>query len=381
MIGTISPPPLKRRKLHVAAVTPVADRAKASVKIDLYSWNVNGIGPFIQQSITSFFKPTSKSGPSSADTSPSLREFLRSHAWPTFLFLQEVKIRADDTRTRRAVQRAVARQSGEDQDAPDYVAHFMLPKDPPNARGFGGKVYGVCSVIRKDFYDTYVERVRDVTWDQEGRFSVIETKAVGSQPKFAIYNVYMVNGTDNPYKDALTGEVKGTRHDRKLAVHALLAAECRKLASEGYEVIIAGDINIARAPIDGHPNLRTSPQQHVLNRQDFESRFFVTADGDATAVVDRAGGHAVALLPITGLGMIDVFRQLHPSTKAYSYYPRGRPFGSSCDRVDMILCPPRLAAKCTAAGISATPGDRGPSDHVPIHASFSFDEFEGVGDG
>ncbi|OQN96003.1 hypothetical protein B0A48_17994 [Cryoendolithus antarcticus] len=379
MTGAISPPPLKRRR--IATETPVPHMATAFVTIDLYSWNVNGIGPFVQQSITTFFKSTSNSGASSADTSPSLREFLRSHSWPALLFLQEVKIRADDTQTRRAVQRAVSRQAGEAEGTPDYVAHFTLPNDPHNARGFGGKVYGVCSIIRKDFSDKYVERVRDVTWDQEGRFSVIETKAVVNVPKMAIYNVYMVNGTDNPYKDALTGEVKGTRHDRKLAVHALLAADCGKLVNEGYEVIVSGDINIARAPVDGHPNLRTTPQQHVLNRQDFERRFFGTPNPVALTADDHAMKAIAGSSPITGLGMVDVYRKLHPNTRAYSYFPRGRPFGTSCDRVDMILCTPGLSANCTNASILGTPGDRGPSDHVPIYASFDIDKIQDPGDG
>ncbi|OQO05794.1 hypothetical protein B0A48_09889 [Cryoendolithus antarcticus] len=379
MTGAVSPPPLKRRKL--AAEIPAPPATKASVTVDLYSWNVNGIGPFIHRSIKSFFKSTTKPQSSSDATSPSLRDFLRSHSWPTFLFLQEVKTRADDTQTRRAVQRAVSRQAGEAEGTPDYVAHFTLPKDPHNTRGFGGKVYGVCSIVRKDFSEKYVERVRDVAWDQEGRFSVIETKAVGDVPKMAIYNVYMVNGTNNPYKDASIGEVKGTRHDRKLAVHALLAAECRKLVSERYEVIVAGDINIARAPLDSHPNLRTSPQQHVSNRQDFERRFIARPACKAPAGDDQPPPDDVPPSRMIGLGMVDVFRNLHPSTKAYSYYPRGRPFGSSCDRVDMIMCTPSLAASCTAASILATPGDRGPSDHVPIQASFAFEGVEIAGDG
>jgi len=69
---------------------------------------------------------------------------------------------------------------------------------------------------------------------------------------------------------------------------------------------------------------------------------------------------------------VDVYRKLHPDERGYSYYPRGRPFGSSCDRVDMILCSSGLAVNCTEARILATPGDRGPSDHVPIHAVFRF---------
>jgi exonuclease III len=72
----------------------------------------------------------------------------------------------------------------------------------------------------------------------------------------------------------------------------------------------------------------------------------------------------------SSLGMVDTFRSLHPNTKGYSYYPRGRTFGESCDRVDMILCSQSLATKCTEAGMLATAADRGPSDHVPIFASF-----------
>jgi exonuclease III len=68
-----------------------------------------------------------------------------------------------------------------------------------------------------------------------------------------------VNGTESPYKDPISGEAAGTRHDRKLQVHEFLAAECCALEAQGYSVILAGDMNVARARIDGHPNLRTFP--------------------------------------------------------------------------------------------------------------------------
>jgi hypothetical protein len=53
-------------------------------------------------------------------------------------------------------------------------------------------VYGVCTIIREDFYEAYVERVRPVDWDAEGRFLVCETKAVDRQPKLAFINIYAV---------------------------------------------------------------------------------------------------------------------------------------------------------------------------------------------
>jgi exonuclease III len=230
-------------------------------------------------------------------------------------------------------------------------------------------VYGVCSIVRQDFADKYVERMRTVDWDAEGRFSVIETKANLDLPKLAIFNVYMVNGTENAYKDPTTGAVTGTRHTRKLAVHRLLQAEVRNLESDGFRVIIAGDINIAVAKIDGHPNLRVTPHQHVLSRQDFTRRFLGNVD---TNELDSDDGTAAGETPSVGLDMADSFRSLHPDKKGYSYYPRGRSFGESCDRVDMVLCSRSLDARCTEAGMLATAADRGTSDHVPIYATFRF---------
>jgi len=336
--------------------------------MNLYSWNINGISPFVQRTITSFFKPGA-SGPGHDAVPPaSLRDFLSHHDFPTLLFLQEVKINPDDQATRRGVEQAVKRKSDEPLENPEYTVHLSLPKDRFNATGFGRKVYGVCSIVHADFAQVFVERMREVDWDLEGRFSVIETRAYGDVPKLAFFNVYLVNGTDNAYKDSSTGEVVGTRHDRKLEVHRQLEAECRALAAEGFEIIIAGDCNIARSRLDGHPNLRTFPHQHVLNREDF-SRRFLGAETRAERPHHEPGDDTTQP---GGLGMVDLYRALHPDKREYSYHPRGRPFGSSCDRVDMILCTKMAAASCIEARILATPCDRGPSDHVPIYAAFDF---------
>ena len=361
----ISPPPLKRRRI---AGAPVAEQQKDSHTpppvLRLFSWNINGISPFIQQPITSFFT-SDKSSPTRPRA--SLRDFLRRQGFPSLLFLQEVKINPSDIASQKAVSRAVKRGPSEPKTNPDYVTHFSLPHDKHNATGFGRKIYGVCSIIRKDFADRYVERMRTVDWDAEGRFSVVETKAHVNLPKLAIFNVYMVNGTENPYRDSSTGVVTGTRHERKLEVHRLLQQEVRGLERDGFQVIIEGDINIACAPIDGHPNLRTFPHQHVSNREDFLRRFLGVDEDDENerALGEEGDGRTPSL------GMVDTFRSLHPDKKGYSYYSRGKAFGVSCDRVDMILCSQSLAAKCSEAGMLATAADRGPSDHVPIFASFT----------
>jgi exonuclease III len=362
----ISPPPTKRQRMTHTATELEQTRPDPSIR--LFSWNVNGIAPFIQKPITSFFTSDKAN---QARPQASLRDFLRRQGFPTLLFLQEVKINPSDSASQNAVSRAIKRGASEPDTNPEYVAHFSLPHDQHNATGFGRKVYGVCSIIRKDFADQYVERIRTVDWDAEGRFSVVETKAGLDLPKLAVFNVYMVNGTDNPYKDSETGVITGTRHTRKLAVHRLLQADIRGLEHDGYQAIIAGDINIAVSGIDGHPNLRCFPHQHVLNREDFTCRFLGKRKLSA---LDSKHSKASGKIVNDGLDMADTFRLLHPGVNGYSYYPRGKIFGESCDRVDMILCSRSLATSCTEAGVLATAADRGTSDHVPIHSTFKFPE-------
>ena len=188
--------------------------------------------------------------------------------------------------------------------------------------------------------------VRTVDWDREGRIQIVETQTT---PKLSIWNIYAVNGTENPYKDSKTGAVIGTRHDRKLAVHKHLLEEAQSLEQQDYSVILAGDLNIARDILDGHPNLRTFPEQHVRNRADFNRKFFEDEDG---------------------MKAIDTFRHVNGEKRSYTYYPRGRPFGSSCDRVDLIICSTTLKHSIVDADCLATPAERGPSDHCPLFAAF-----------
>ncbi|KAK4892254.1 hypothetical protein LTR27_009263 [Elasticomyces elasticus] len=335
-MGTISPPPLKRWKLSESQTLTSQDSGS---RLTLFSHNVNGIAPYLQSSITSFFKPSGGSKSENHVPAASLRDFLRRHEWPHCLLLQEVQINPDDGVTIRALEKAVA--SAGESDGPGYIVHLCLPSDKYNARGFGRKVYGVASIIRKDWYDKHVEGVRSVSWDVEGRFSVIEVKDIGPRP-LAIYNIYAVNGTENKYRDPGNGDVAGTRHDRKLQVHRLLQAECRASEADGIDVVLAGDLNIARTTLDGHPNLQPK----------------VATKGEES--------------PSGGLGMIDTFRLLHPTTRAYSYYPRGKVFGESCDRVDMILVSRSLSKFVAEAGILETQAERGPSDHVPLYVTLDF---------
>ncbi|KAF1986726.1 DNase I-like protein [Aulographum hederae CBS 113979] len=370
----ISPPPPKRRRLSpppgnktsplptakpstpVHLIEPTSCNietpsvgSNSSSPLRIFAWNVNGIAPFLQKPITSYFlSPKATAKPIKPQA--SLRNFLSRHNWPHVLFLQEVKIARSDTKTQAAVQRAIISSSPSD-TGPEYKAFFTLPNDPHNARGLGGegKVYGVCSIIRSDFHDSHISRIRSVEWDQEGRVNVVETN-----DKLAIWNIYAVNGTSNPYRNPKTGEVAGTRHDRKLAFHRLLAEECITMEKQGWKNILAGDFNVAPARIDGHPNLRTWPEQHAINRADFNWRFFGVGH---TERPDDPSLHGV-----------DVFRRMKGLDRRYTYHPPGRDWGTSCDRVDLVIASKQMIEEkyVRESGILDTPEERGTSDHVPI---------------
>jgi hypothetical protein len=93
----ISPPPLKRRRMANTNVVKKQKEPHALQSLRLFSWNINGISPFIQQQqqpITSFFTSNSKPNPPQTQPqpqtrTPSLRAFLLRQNFPTLLLLQE----------------------------------------------------------------------------------------------------------------------------------------------------------------------------------------------------------------------------------------------------------------------------------------------------
>lgn len=390
----ISPPPTKRPKLSPTAQTPKlhlpsspsAPNTDASI-LRIYSWNINGITPFLQtqKPITSFFTPSSTSNKATNQNSPphpSLREFLRRHNWPQVLCLQEVKIAHSNLKTQNLVRVAVNPSKDEDTHEPRYEVFFTLPTDKLNARGPGGngKICGVCTIICSDFFRSSVTNIHSVPWDNEGRISIIEistpipiqqdkkarqrnqdtestpnlqepeTADPGPQcQKLAIWNIYAVNGTSNLWRDEKTGEVLGTRHDKKLDVQKRTMQECLKMQGEGYKILIIGDLNIAPQKIDGYPNLRTYPPQHSINRSDFNTKFLDAENQE-------------------GLGGVDVFRYLRGEERRYTYFPRGVEWGASCDRVDLAVASREMVEDDEIVGVEIWDSvvERGPSDHVPI---------------
>ena len=249
----ISPPGAKRRKISrpTRITHPPSKTSTYSPDVDfilIFSWDINGIAPFLQKLLTSYFQSCKSSVNKSSIPPPSLQGFLQCHNWPAILFLHEVKIATKDIKTQNLVRIAVntCSQSEKYSSGSIYDIHFTLPNDPHNARGLrgNGKVYGVCSIIRSYLSSTVTSiKVRTVDWDKEGRVSVVELDS----PNFnlALFNIYAVNSTDNPYRNPPTGAVSGSQRDRKLAFHKLLMEECISLEVSGRQALIVGDINVA----------------------------------------------------------------------------------------------------------------------------------------
>lgn len=59
-----------------------------------------------------------------------------------------MKIALGDTKSQESVRAAVKASPGSLE--PAYNAYFSLPRDKFNASGFGGKIYGVCTLVRSD---------------------------------------------------------------------------------------------------------------------------------------------------------------------------------------------------------------------------------------
>ena len=356
---SISPPPL-RRKLNQApdpATSNAPSTSHPSIptppekNLHIISWNVNGISHLLppkQKSITSFFAPPSPQARHSdsdldVDTSASkspLRIFLQRHDFPTLLCLQEVKIAPKDDATRKSVEKAANTGEG-----PKYKAYFELPRDKYNARGWGGKVYGVCTLVRDDLGESSRGDVRTkgVDWDQEGR--VLSTEFAGW--KLVVINGYWPNGTMNLWKDSETGAVKGTRHDMKRAFHSLMLGEVKSYERNGWDVVLVGDMNVARSSIDGFPGIRLGAE-HVRNRMDFNEKFFGSGEG---------------------MRGVDSWREIHGEKRGYSYHgERAEEWGRSCDRVDLGIVSRGLVKRggLIGAEIWESVLERGESDHVPI---------------
>jgi exodeoxyribonuclease III len=134
----------------------------------------------------------------------------------------------------------------------------------------------------------------------------------------------------------------GKDYPAKLGFLTRLATWAGALHQEGRELVLCGDINIARSDIDVHPRER---KEGVIGQRPEERKLFD----------ELLGGHSV-----------DVGRALDPrNATMFTWWPpwrnmRQRNIGW---RIDYILASKSIASRATSCVVQA---DVGTSDHAPV---------------
>jgi exodeoxyribonuclease-3 len=134
----------------------------------------------------------------------------------------------------------------------------------------------------------------------------------------------------------------GKSYPAKLEFMARLAAWAKRLHAEGRELVLCGDINIARSEMDVHPKER---KPGIIGQRPEEREL----------VEGLLGGH-----------LVDVGRKLDPGNpNLFTWWPpwrnmRQRNIGW---RLDYILASPAIAARAASCVVLA---DFGTSDHAPV---------------
>jgi len=134
----------------------------------------------------------------------------------------------------------------------------------------------------------------------------------------------------------------GKDYSAKLSFMKSLAAWSRRLHDEGRELVICGDINIARSDLDVHPRER---KPDIIGQRPEERELFE------------------ALL---ATGLVDVGRALDPDNPGlFTWWPpwrnmRSRNIGW---RLDYVLASKAIAARAESCKVLA---EFGTSDHAPV---------------
>ena len=276
--------------------------------LTLVSWNVDGF----------------------ARVASSLPGIMTRLGSPDVLSLQEVRLRPQDTDDVGALERAL----------PGYACAHALARDPQNASFRGGRTYGVATFVRASLRS---EPGITFPWDREGRFVVTRLPELG----MAIGNIYAVNGTDKAYFDHDRAHIDGTRHDFKRRFLTRVAEACARQRDEGDALVLAGDWNVSRAPLDATPRLRTE-EPHATARAQLNEAFLPSLD------------------------LVDPFRERHPELRAFTWFNR-QARGERLDaaRVDYVLLSRSLLAAVREIGIHDAASERFGSDHAPVFARLS----------
>jgi exodeoxyribonuclease-3 len=220
-----------------------------------------------------------------------------------------------------------------ERDQPDVVCLQEIKAEP-------GQIPARCSLA--DYYVYWHGRraysgvslhFRKSLFDAEPQFGHpdfdMESRIVQAQLGNVVFaSVYVPNG--------------GKDYAAKLAFLEALAGWAKRLHDAGREVVVCGDINIARADIDVHPRERKAD---IIGQRPEERELFAK---------------------LLGTHLVDVGRELAPTKDdLFTWWPpwrnmRARNIGW---RIDYILAAPSIASRATSCSVLT---DIGTSDHAPV---------------
>ncbi len=225
-----------------------------------------------------------------------VREWLEREQ-PDIVCLQELK--------------AEATQIPEECKVPEYHAYWHCRK------GYSG----VSLQVRKELFA--VDPVYShPPFDVESRIVQVE------HGDLVIASVYVPNG--------------GKDYSAKLTFLERLADWARRLHAEGRQLVLCGDVNVARTELDVHPKER---KPGVVGQRPDERALFET---------------------LLGAGIADLGRAFDPDNPGlFTWWApwrnlRARNIGW---RLDYVLASPAVAARATGCVVQA---DVGTSDHAPV---------------
>ena len=163
-----------------------------------------------------------------------------------------------------------------------------------------------------------------------------------SHPEFDIETRIVQVALDNLLLASVYVPNGGKDYAAKIEFMKRLVAWAGKVHNEGRELILCGDINIARADIDVHPKER---KEGVIGQREEERALF-------EALLDG--------------NLVDVTRTLDPANEGlFTWWPpwrnmRQRNIGW---RIDYILASPTIAKRASSCKVLS---EVGTSDHAPI---------------
>ena len=164
--------------------------------------------------------------------------------------------------------------------------------------------------------------------DKEARY--IEAAVRG----IVVTSLYLPNGNPQP----------GPKFDYKLDWFRRLRRHAAKLIKQDIPVVLAGDYNVAPAPLDIYP----------------------TKSWDKDALIQPKS--RAAFKSLVAQGWCDAIRHLHPSEPTYTFwdYKRNRWPRDAGLRLDHLLLSPALAPRLINAGVDRKlRAEEGASDHAP----------------